>query len=290
MKNNTSLNVFFSVALGSLVGTIASLQFSLMFWWAGLIIGGVVGYIAYDFKKVTQAVPKAWKMATSIKVKKPDKEIWFFRIIYIFSFSGAIYSCLSLIASLLILGEYLLHGNKSSFLSDYLIPSTAIYILVFIVIALDAFLMKVDNPKKFVFAFDNGSRKGYKLTPLEIVTIFGLTPLTTPITVVCLAIVGIFLLAIKIFRSRIIIGNYIKKATFFIAVTIWVSLGKFLWYLFKLVHNDVRAICFIDAVIGSIIGYSLESPLIGCLAGGTFGWFNYKVVALILLKLQPKHS
>lgn len=54
------------------------------------------------------------------------------------------------------------------------------------------------------------------------------------------------------------------------------------------IHSDLRLLCGIGAAIGTCIGYFAGSAVIGALAGGVFGVFNYEVISKLVLKIQSK--
>ena len=45
---------------GAFIGTAAAVILALE-WWMGLVAGAAAGYIAYEFRSILQAIPKAWK-------------------------------------------------------------------------------------------------------------------------------------------------------------------------------------------------------------------------------------
>lgn len=73
-------------------------------------------------------------------------------------------------------------------------------------------------------------------------------------------------------------------------------LGRFLWHLFILVHCQERLICLIDASLGALIlGNILDinqfpARLIGAVAGGLFGVFNYEVISKRWLHLPQRRA
>ncbi len=56
--------VFLASALGGGIGALVALQVWQPFWWVGMLVGGLLGYLSYDFKEVIRAIPTAWRMAT----------------------------------------------------------------------------------------------------------------------------------------------------------------------------------------------------------------------------------
>lgn len=64
------LKIFFACAFGAGIGTAIALQLGI-FWWIGVLIGGLVGYLSYEFRAVIAAVRKVltWRLV-SIEVIK----------------------------------------------------------------------------------------------------------------------------------------------------------------------------------------------------------------------------
>ena len=67
------LKIFISCALGAGIGTIVALGVDQYFCWIGFFVGGLVGYLSYEFNTVIEASQKTWRKVTEWK---PDKELW----------------------------------------------------------------------------------------------------------------------------------------------------------------------------------------------------------------------
>ena len=61
MKADSPMNVLLASALGAAIGSLVALQLSSHLWWLGLIVGGLVGYLSYEWKKVLIAIPQTYK-------------------------------------------------------------------------------------------------------------------------------------------------------------------------------------------------------------------------------------
>ncbi|MBU4223628.1 hypothetical protein KJ934_00095 [Patescibacteria group bacterium] len=55
-----TLKIFISCALGAGIGTLVALELNHYFWWLGLLAGGLVGYLSYEFKMVVSATRQSW--------------------------------------------------------------------------------------------------------------------------------------------------------------------------------------------------------------------------------------
>lgn len=56
-----SKNVVLACAIGAGIGTLVAFEVSRMFWWVGLIVGFLIGYIGYDVRGAARAVPAAFR-------------------------------------------------------------------------------------------------------------------------------------------------------------------------------------------------------------------------------------
>lgn len=69
----TAGKVFMACALGGGIGAFVALQMWQPFWWVGMLVGGLVGYLTYEFNEVRRAIPIAWRKVANWH---PNKEWW----------------------------------------------------------------------------------------------------------------------------------------------------------------------------------------------------------------------
>jgi hypothetical protein len=63
---------------------------------------------------------------------------------------------------------------------------------------------------------------------------------------------------------------------------------RFVGFLFKEVHSNIRLICLVDTAIFTAAGLILGGPIWAWMIGGAaFGVINYLVVSVVILRLQP---
>lgn len=60
---NKSGKVFLACSLGAFIGSIVAFQLGQLTWWLGSLVGGLIGYIAYEFENIPHSVSSAWKYA-----------------------------------------------------------------------------------------------------------------------------------------------------------------------------------------------------------------------------------
>jgi len=245
--------VFFACALGSFVGALTALQMNIYFWWVGMIVGGLTGYLSYEFKKVTAAIPQAWEKAS----------IWSPQPLLIFLKSYAI-EWLGLVAfgSTMFMALGALCWGAST-------PPVMNLHIVFLLWMLGMGLIAGATME-----FKIGSEMLRYANPFAVFVFYPLKALFYWMPK------GIILAVPRIPAafSAIITAVSIGAET----------LGRFTKYLFVEIHSDERLLCGVDAAIGTAVGYFLGSAGIGALAGGLFGVLNYEVVSKRWLKLAPR--
>ncbi|MBL7022081.1 hypothetical protein ISR92_02065 [Patescibacteria group bacterium] len=63
---SNSLKVLLATALGAGIGTITAMSIPSSIWWLGAIIGGLIGYLSYEFEVVVAAFKSGWKSIVEI--------------------------------------------------------------------------------------------------------------------------------------------------------------------------------------------------------------------------------
>ncbi len=238
MKNKT-VSIILACAIGAGLGSILALKFG-AFWAVGFLIGGVVGYLAYDFKSAIKAIPVAWSY-----VKKERKEIVSIAVM-IAKMIGIIIGVLVLMFgipfSYVIFVKYIGLYDITSYVDKSVV---ALYAIGHVIGSLICLLLNLS--------------KNIKISSSLGILVLILSPLSMVVLTFYYGYYGI------------------------------IVFGKFSWKFFKLVHSDLRLLVGIDSVIGGAVGYYFESPIIGMMAGAVWGWVNYQIVSLRLLKLKPVH-
>lgn len=256
MKN--VLKIFFSCALGAGIGAMVALEVNQYFWWIGLLVGGLIGYLSYEFKTVVAAISQAWRQVIAWR---PDKELLKLRVRFWWWLSLAtIATCMIPTYLLCYLGIVSSHGREAEmggFILMCLI-TTACFLTVFLLVARARSQkdMKKDIPSlrrvNPIFVY-------FYWLPKGMFWCLKKTPVVVPIIIK------------GIWCGLVIIGRFIKT-------------------VFILIHSEIRLLCGIDAALGAGIGYFSNSVLIGMLIGGIIGVINYEVVSKRLLHLVPANS
>lgn len=62
----------------------------------------------------------------------------------------------------------------------------------------------------------------------------------------------------------------------------------FLRLAFVYTHSEKRKLCFIDAVVGGVVGLYFEMPLVGMVVGGVMGYLHYPLTRKWVAQAQTK--
>ncbi len=258
-KMHRAFKIFFASTLGAGVGAAIALSLHPYLWWIGLLIGGLTGYLSFEYKTVISALRRASirSYLKNLARLRPSKSFywktlkagavcivgatWALGIMcYAFSDEGHWKVALAWwIVSGLLAGAYWVLGgfldrpepgwgrdmNDLMFIFFFSAPVCCGTVVYGLVIAL---VLQV-----LIAVWEIGGE-----------IIFGVIP-----WVVCDAIPAV--------------ARFVRDTTIFLILEI---------------HSDVRLICGTDAAIGAGIGYFTGSVLIGALAGGLLGVLNYEIV------------
>ena len=254
MENRT-LKIFMSCALGAGIGALIALQLNHYFWWIGILIGGFIGYISYEFNRVIAAIPLAWRYATkNISIWKPYR--------YRPNIQAWKDNILAITYSLLLLISW---GT----------------VLVISVVNNDGVLFKLIGTIGVIACF---------ISFLNLVLVFGDVLFNAKAEENRCLHKEVFIH----WNSFSVLCFYFPKWMWFIGKTLIASIPHFLFttgcfskHLFLLIHSDIRLLCGIDAAIGACVGYFAGSAIVGAVAGGVFGVINYELISKRALGIIP---
>jgi hypothetical protein len=245
---------FLAIGLGSFIGSEVALRISGRFFWAGLIVGGIFGYLSVDFREVVAAVRSAFKTVFGFKLTEVQKACWF--MVFMMLLNAAVFVLIGLVSNRWIFTTEAVQNRFFTSLIMYSVFSifAGIFMGMFKTIELrdEGRLPEVDraidvsicriavrylNPVKAVYYW-----------PLMGLIYFGK---------------GI-LWAIPRFPK----GVY--------------RIGLFGKTVFATIHNDKRLVRLYYCVIGSAIGYAYSWPLAGFLIGGLVGAVCTWIIPMLL--------
>ena len=264
---NKTLKVLLTCLISSGIGTFIALSVNSWFWWTGALAGGVIGYLSYEFKKVIQAIPKAWR---SVSSWKPDREYWIGVPLFFLFLSSIAFSFSVFVGFLMFLGSYDLQVLLWIFYGH---DVWHFAILGFLVIALVASFIVVGE---------------HNLTNREVA--LNAICFSPPCLALELLILIVYILGV------IGLGSWKNKHKIPIAIK---TLGRFFRKLFLLIHSEIRLLCAVDSMFGVIAGYLISqayslnflmSVLTGMIAGAVFGLLHYQILSVKILKLAPRNG
>ncbi|MDD5726730.1 MAG: hypothetical protein PHC53_05015 [Patescibacteria group bacterium] len=291
--------------IGGVLCSLVALLFAPAFWWFGLISGFVGGYLAYDFREVLRAIPKAARAVGEIIAEEwPDAKKWLVRprpILYL-AMSLAI-----VIGSIIPLLEWLVEARIQGIVVFISVISAAPFLVI--ISGASEILMEKgadaercfwittpEDVKTWANRRKYYSDMGYAEKPYTYANAYRW--LVRGIGVVCLGVirflfwdmwrtVGEFLLQVLIYVGLALLGCVYYPCLF----------G---YKLFKLIHSHKRVLCAFDSAIGGAMSYLLLARsahtlgaqvalvLFGGLLGAGFGVLNWEVVSKRLLHVESK--
>jgi hypothetical protein len=265
-----AVKVFLACAFGAGIGSLIALQVAVMFCGIGLLVGGLAGYLSYEWKKVIMAVPKAYRATTNYRfpahycetvgwfgIYTASSMLWMplvlFFVIGVFSLIPPANPAISLGPNMLctgILGFYL----AACLLATLLVAG----------VMLPGFAERAKKEGDADYAEGKAKLRHAAFIAFPPFVIFWHLP-------------------------KLLIPHVRQTPQFFWGCIASMALSvifvkRFCWNLFLLIHSEMRILCGIDAMIGAAMGFFAGSAIIGALAGGILGVFNYTVITELCLK------
>ena len=271
---NRSLKVMFACALGAALGTFVALAVNSYFWWLGLPVGFIIGYLAYEFETVIAATKTVSRKTFGWR---PDAELW----------KAYIKACL---ASWLVTLTY---GFGLA------IPTTLLITLLILLTTGGMGETSITQGVTENFLEVCDLFLGILMVWSLLCWLFGGIPAAIEMTILTMARDRSERLNdLEKARKDLLLWNPIRVYGYLVPKGIWwtavrlpsgvKTTGRFAWLIFCEIHSDVRLLCGLDAAIGAACGYFAGSVLIGLISGGVMGLVNFEVVSKRVLKLVPK--
>ncbi len=298
MISKESRSIGLSCLLGAFVGTFAAMEIASRFeygyylWGIGAVLGGIVAYIAIDFRYFCTGVARAKRKAAAefvvgyqtIRDWRPNRyywsDVWYdTKLFWRFAFWHML-ACWA-VASLIAACGYLLtltpFGGIPNLGYRVLILSPVVAALTTIMLPAFLFCWEPENGRYYW-------RREKRQEKIETLKEFSLQ--VNAIYWGWVTLVGFAIVIRSILYAIPKIPGWWRIAH----PVIWLGLkstANFMGYAFAHVHSQRRTICFVDAALGSMIGYTFGSAILGAAAGALLGILNYEIVSLRVLKLTP---
>lgn len=248
--HHESWKVLLACAIGVGIGSLVALEMHPMLWWVGLIAGFATGYLSYEWRAVLRAVPEAWRAARgwTLPPRYFDRVVW----------SLALWLN-TLIMSTVVTGTLLLCVDDRMDILTVLVMAQTCILFGSCVGGFLSVAYHMD-------AYRNTLSADQSVRSLKQAAIF----MFPPVILFFLPLCGIWWCVRRIPTGvRIVAHGAMALARF---------LRAFVWNLFLRIHSEMRLLCGVDAMLGTIVGYCSGSALVGAVIGGTFGVVNYAVV------------
>ncbi len=253
--NRETGKVFMACAIGAGIGSLVALEVAQAFWWLGLIVGGLAGYLSYEWRAVMRAIPVAYRAARGWHApERYWQQVWWFFVIFVnvSSWLTAFFLASNFGAERPVSISELIYGIAVSYMGVF--PP---------VVSLAIANRNITPSTTTITAMRQAS---YWLFP--------------PIVVFWHLPRGIWWLMKCLPRVAVVIAVGIAHG----AVAFVRFLRRFSGELFLRIHSELRLLCGVDAMLGAAVGYFTGSALVGALVGGLFGVLNYAVVTERWLK------
>lgn len=253
---NKTIRTFLAIACGVAIG----LAVEPVWQWLAPIIGGIIAYLVVNIRGAVSAVPRAWEMVYNWDYPTKEEREYIRWWVYAWLSTGMTFG-LSILGLFVILKPA--NFNEESYLTCVLM---GIY---------GGFFM-------FLVLLTEAERKIPDDLPKSEQTRRGLQELKRIVR----ASFPFVILFYHLPRGMWWLGRYgIPRF-----VTRYVPIAaRLVWQWFRLVHSDVRLLCFVDAALFTGIGLLAGGPIaVWAIGGGIFGVFNYQIVSVHWLKLVPR--
>lgn len=244
-----------SCALGAFIGSLVALQLNQYLWWVGLFIGGLTGYLSYEFKTVCRTAILARREMKKEKYAKNFFQEFNMAMSVVFWFSPPIVF-LSIFYSIIFFHNF---GSPEVFLWKGLRSLCEAYLFTSILFFFCSFFSAFSDVRPF---FQNSKEKTDFYSVEKVFLFYFSLP------------------------KRIFLG--VKFLLIRALPAFFTFVFTFLRRFFFLVHSQERLLCAFDAALGAGIGYLCGNPVIGALCGGILGVLNFEIVSRRILKLVPR--
>lgn len=254
--------VFLACAIGAGIGSLVALEMARAFWWIGLLVGGLTGYLSYEWRAVLRAIPAAYRAARGWQSEP-----------FFWPYTGW---TMLLIASV-IFDIFLIVGIPQVAVGNELPSPLALLVIYGSMTTVVAAL--VISASGAIGVATGSVEVAHRNSAIEAHR-KGCYAFAPPLVLFWHLPRGIWWVARRLPRAMIVTVVGIARGV----VAFARFMKRFAWELFLRIHSEMRLLCGVDAMLGAAVGYFAGSAIIGALAGGIFGVLNYAIVTERWLK------
>jgi hypothetical protein len=279
MRHET-LSIIGACALGAFIGTLLSLDIATHFhygkylWSIGALMGGIVAYVAVDFRHFCAGVAHSYRKTISWRPNGPYWRAWFAEWICMGSLvaSMVMVFCMAIFVGEAFFDSVSISENLNGTMRlayagyVYFCPgfSMTLGLLLTIPVGRSPNETEADYAENLRQNRNRDFKRAINVNPFGVIfwLLYGMV-------------------WVMVHSPQLIV----KVAKFVISVSS--VLAQFIAGVFVYVHSSRRTLCFVDATLGAAIGYTFGSAIIGTIAGVVLGVINYELVSVRWLRLTP---
>jgi len=251
-------NTFFVCAIGAGIGSLIALEMSPLFWWVGLIVGGLIGYLSYEWRAVVRAFPAAWRAARGWQLQLPS-DFWLMFALNTGVFLSVLIDMISIVMLPVFAGA-LVNGDIDSFSSSFLIFVIGILTAVTVIALSFGFWDAMSRNVEGEYRVLRDVVRARHVMRIVFPPFFFLWH--SPRFILLGVIKGAHAMGKMIIRLP-------RFARF---------LRRFSWELFVRIHSERRLLRSVDIMLGTAVGYFAGSALVGAAIGGIFGLIDQAII------------
>lgn len=263
--------IFLACAFGAGIGSLVALKIAGLFWWVGMLIGGLGGYLVYDLAAIGRAMKIAWQATAHWRPSKEAKAIFWPCLLASLALATTMMLGISLLFYLL---SFMDGPAKAAEFGQVAVPFLLAYFIpsVWVAVFFTVYYSELRYAKMDETALSRTINNFWGLAK------YG-NPFYAAYWLIRQILRGVWTIVRHIPAGTMVLGKCL------LALFIWI--GRFTKTVLVLIHSDLRLLCGCDAAIGAVVGYFAGNPLIGAAIGGIIGLLNYEIISVRLLHLAP---
>jgi hypothetical protein len=263
--DNRTGKIALACFLGASIGALVALQLGHHLWWLGMLVGGCIGYISYNFREIPHTVVAVWQELPEAKEITDGLRVFGKCSLEVTTFIVGLFSIISCefaaVGACGVASDILSHrmNPATAFRQSGMWPGFLLFTTALVIVAMIGVFVMTRNG-------DNDAQDCRKA-----VLVLGL--LFNPMS-----------LLVTVPLAAAALGSYVAYELIKVGIKLIVAVFRTAKQTFLLVHSDIRLLCMTDAAFGALVGYLCGNALIGGLAGAISGVANYELVSKRLLK------
>lgn len=296
-----SLSVMFACALGAFIGALSAIEISARFeygsyfWGVGAIFGGLVAYCAVDFQNFCAGVARSYRVsAGNVASAYHRATTWKRYPLYWKATAASVLGLLALATSFALMSHAIFSylewpAPENEPVVHSLISGVGVgFYLVTTMLVVGALFWPFTNKKKYWQKLDYDTKGSYQeflsrdMSMGLLVFKYG-NPIILPFFLLWLFAHTLCGVGEYLWENKARIMDAIVTLAYFLCRETW----RFVVRTFVYVHSERRTLCFVDATLGAVVGFSLGSAVLGAVVGAVLGFVNYEFVSIRWLKLVP---